>query len=619
MTVDEAPGSAAGLLGHAAGSALLGGLPAEELVRVQRRLTPVVCPAGTILIAQGIWHGTMHILRNGVLDVHVETPHGETRRVARLGPGDCIGEMSLLTGTPASATVTALVDSELWALGHTEFLELLATCPALARNLAMVLGRRLSIANRATEPGAVRHMRLRTHPGLSPELPQSIARSVAYYLAMPLVILDYRRACTWRDAEQLAPPDSGHRDYRLAELLHPGRPMRLAVIPMADVADEESLQLQEWLSCHVTHLLALLETDDRMDRIVSRQDEPDADVTLWPVGEPGLPAKVRDVALVSMHGASNTSRALSDHSLRYDASVVRVLPPAGEDTPAQVAWLARHLAGLKVGVALGGGGARGYFHLGVLEALQRASVPVDYVGGCSIGSLVAAGLAAGMAVSHMADELDAAAPHLLKFTVPRKSLLSDRGLIYLYRDRLFGATCLEDLSMPIAIVAADILRRHEVIMQHGLVWKALLASTAIPGVYPPVWVGDHCLVDGGILDPVPAHATRSMGADVVIGVRLGAAPDSDAVLIPATDAKSAGRSPHVIDVMLRAFDTMLSGITSWVTEDTDVTLVADVPPIGLRDFARGRALLPAGHAALEAAWTQVTTLLPWLRSPEGAS
>src|SRR5205085_12299082 len=135
--------------------------------------------------------------------VTATTVHGDTRSLARLVTGDCVGEMSLLTGSPASATVTALADSELWALGHADFLELLATCPTLARNMAVILSRRLSLAAHSPEPGMLRWMRLRAHPDVAPEFPEAIARAVARHASVLLLVLDDRRNHRWRPEEQL--------------------------------------------------------------------------------------------------------------------------------------------------------------------------------------------------------------------------------------------------------------------------------------------------------------------------------------------------------------------------------------------------------------------------------
>ncbi|MBV9279846.1 MAG: patatin-like phospholipase family protein, partial [Chloroflexi bacterium] len=496
--------------GHQRRSALLDGLPPEERDQVETRLTPVFCAAGTVLVAQGSWHGAMYIIRSGVLGVAVATFHGETRQVARLVPGDCIGEMSLLTGSPASATVTALVDSELWALGHVEFLELLSSCPTLARNMAIILSRRLSIANRTVEPDLVRWMRLRVHPRIPPGLPEAIARAVSSHLAIPLVVLDQRPAGRWFPTEQLPPAESAVGDHRVADRLRPTRPPGVFAISTSHASRDTTVHLQEWIAGHVLHVLTVLETDGQLGELDGRHEQPRADLTLWPAGETALPADVADVALVTPQAQSSSRRALDRASREHEAHVVRILASAGRDQAAHVAWLGRHLAGLKVGVALGGGGARGYAHLGVLAGLQRSAVPVDYLGGCSIGALVASGLAFGLSLDAMQRELDAAPPYLRKFTVSRASLLSERGLEYLFRDRLFGDSEIEDLPIPLAIVAVDVLQRHKVVMERGLMWKALRATTAIPGIYPPVWIGGHCLVDGGILDPVPADLARAL-------------------------------------------------------------------------------------------------------------
>jgi len=583
---------------------------------IEARLSAVSCPAGTVLVSQGSWHGVLYMVRSGVLRVHVETSQGDTREIARLIAGDSIGEMSLLTGSPASATVAAVVDSELWALGHAEFLELVTSCPKLYRNMAVILSRRLSAANRAPDLEPIRWMRVRMHPEVPPRAAEEIARAVARHLAVPLLVLDHRVAVTWRPAERLPSLESLSSEHELLERLRSDQSPGVLAVSTIGASGDLGVHVGERLAGHVTHVLVLICDGKSIETVAGGREKPCVDVILWPAGERKLPSDVADVALVTGYDEANTRRLLESRSREYGARVVRSLDPAGSDGARHLEWLGRHLAGLKIGVAFGGGGARGYAHLGVLEGLHGSSVPVDYAGGCSIGALVASGFASGMSVDQMLRELDAAPRHLAKFTVSRTSILSERGREYLFRERLFGDTCIEDLPIPLAIVAVDILQRREVVMDRGPLWKALLASTAIPGIYPPVWIGDHCLVDGGILDPVPASVTRSLGADVVLGVRLGSRPDHQVLTLSAASGAHGKRSPHLLDVFLRAFDTMASEITARVLEEADVTMVADVPPIGLREFARGRAYVPEGRAALERVWMQMTALLPWLREGE---
>ncbi len=267
---------------------------------------------------------------------------------------------------------------------------------------------------------------------------------------------------------------------------------------------------------------------------------------------------------------------------------------------------------MKVGLALGAGGIRGFAHIGVLLRLQQAKVPVDYVVGCSVGGLIAAGCATGMTAETMLRESANFSSQTMKFTLSRRSLLSSRGLAHMYHDRLFGDGLIEDAGIPLAIVAVDVMNHVEIVLERGLIWRAVLATTALPGVYPPVRIHNRWLVDGGLLDPVPAGVVRALGADVVLSINLGGLRGHTPVSLTADDLPSTDSSPHAVDILMRSFDIMGNRITARVIEDADVTLVANIEPMGLRDFHRVPDLVEAGQRAVQPSWSQVQALLPWL-------
>jgi NTE family protein len=181
--------------------------------------------------------------------------------------------------------------------------------------------------------------------------------------------------------------------------------------------------------------------------------------------------------------------------------------------------MARDLTGLKVGIAMGGGGYRGYAHLGVLRVLERAGVPIDYLAGTSAGAMVGCLLALGHSPDAIADILDAGSASVFHPTLPRKSLLSDNA-VQRFISRIIGDARFEDLRIPLAIVAADIASGREVVFTRGLLWPAVLASLSIPGVFPPRVIGMYTLVDGGVVNPVPSDVASAMGANVVLGINL---------------------------------------------------------------------------------------------------
>jgi NTE family protein len=288
-----------------------------------------------------------------------------------------------------------------------------------------------------------------------------------------------------------------------------------------------------------------------------------------------------------------------------------LLPP---DTPASRAlgYAARDLTGLKVGLALGGGAARGYAHCGVLRVLERAGVPVDYLAGTSIGGAVAALRGLGFGPEEQADALTRVGQRVFRIGFPRSALLSSGRVRAMVRD-IFGERRLEELEMPVAVTAVDLGTRQEIVFGRGLIWSALMASMAIPGIFPPQRIGPYLLVDGGILNPVPSSVAAGMGAGVVISVNLGRFSPSTGEL-EAGPAKSGGAS--VIYVIMRSLELQQSRIWAETAAAAQIVispLFEDSTVVGLRRFREGRAFVEVGEAAAEAALPRVAAALPWLR------
>lgn len=175
-----------------------------------------------------------------------------------------------------------------------------------------------------------------------------------------------------------------------------------------------------------------------------------------------------------------------------------------------------------IGVALGGGGARGLPHLGVLRVLEREGIPVDLVAGTSMGALIGGAYAAGFSAEEMCAETIKLG-HLKRLVTfvdwwPSLSGQSGRQVMdylqtYIGMNRIFS-----ELARPLAVMAVDLNTGQPVTMREGYVVEALRASMSVPGVYQPVKIGQKRLIDGGVLNNVPADVARAMGADVVIAV-----------------------------------------------------------------------------------------------------
>lgn len=173
----------------------------------------------------------------------------------------------------------------------------------------------------------------------------------------------------------------------------------------------------------------------------------------------------------------------------------------------------------KIGLALSGGGAKGIAHIGVLKVLEEAHIPVHMLAGTSMGGVVAAVYAAGRSVA----EIERVARSLRLLDIVQRDrtglgLLGQDKVASRLREALGGDLTFDQLKLPLALVAVDLETGEEVVIRDGSVVEAVLATTALPLVFPPLHWHDRWLIDGGVLNPVPFDVVRQMGADRVIAV-----------------------------------------------------------------------------------------------------
>lgn len=242
------------------------------------------------------------------------------------------------------------------------------------------------------------------------------------------------------------------------------------------------------------------------------------------------------------------------------------------------------LKGSKIGLALGGGLARGLAHIGVLNVLQEMGVKIDFIAGTSMGSLIAALYACGLKlklIERLAQRISRRT--WMDFTFPRMGLIAGEKLEQLLY-MLTGRRSFEELSLPLAVVAVDLISGERVILNEGSVARAVRASCAIPGIFSPVEIGEKLLVDGGVLERVPAPAVREMGAGTVIAVDVGGQVGNYKI-------------NHIFDVMSKSLDIMAREIHRKQCLDADVLINPEVSDLGPFDFHRVEEAIGRGEAA----------------------
>jgi NTE family protein len=250
----------------------------------------------------------------------------------------------------------------------------------------------------------------------------------------------------------------------------------------------------------------------------------------------------------------------------------------------------------RVALVLGGGGARGFAHVGVLRVLEEERVPVELVVGTSVGSLVGAlyaGPTSGLALEQLAEELDrddffdfSLAPALFG-----TGLASGDRLERFVRERA-GVERIEALRIPFAAIATDLDTGEPVVLRAGDVARAVRASCAIPGVFEPVELDGRLLVDGGVSRNLPVGIARALGADVVIAVDVSA-------LSPGA------RPANFVEVILRAVNLVVHAGADEARRDADVLVAPAVGAVGFVDFDRRREAIAAGAEAARAALPRI--------------
>lgn len=272
--------------------------------------------------------------------------------------------------------------------------------------------------------------------------------------------------------------------------------------------------------------------------------------------------------------------------------------PKAPDMPAAPPTMAVPKPQPRVGLALGGGAARGFAHVGVIQVLEEAGIRPALVVGTSAGSLVAALYASGrngQQLQAVAVSMEEAA--FADWTLPIFSRGVLRGeALGRYVNGQVGNRLIENMALPLGIVATDLQSGQGVLFRRGDTGTAVRASSAVPAVFLPVRIGSREYVDGGLVSPVPVRYAREMGAEFVIAVDISSAPEGN----PSADP---------LQILLQTFAIMGKSINSWELKDADLVVRPSLAGMGSGDFAGKKRAIDAGRAAMQALLPQLKAAL----------
>ena len=475
-------------------------LDRETLAALRHELPWINLPGGRTLFEPGEVADALYIVVSGILGVVVTTPEQGQHLVASIGSGETVGEMSLITGGRHSATVMALRDSELVVMPKATFDRLTAEQPKFLKWLNRLLVDRLHQTTlRKSPPGPNRAVAV-----------VPIDRSVPIEELMDILIDRLKRA--GKRVHRFSPEMGGQpiEWYDEIEQSHD------LVLYQAGPAEPE---LDGWSR------FCLRQADRIMlvGRPLSRIPDP---LTIAPTDAGG---RILPIELVIIEPDRAGRRA---HTPRGPARFTAIHHIRLHET-GDLARLARHMAGTAVGLVLAGGASRGFAHIGAIRALREAGIPIDRIGGTSMGAIVGACVAADWDDDEITLRMHGAFVRnnpLDDYNLPWVALFRGKSVDRLLQE-YFGETEIEALWRPFYAVSTNLTRGGMTVHRDGPVWRALRASVAIPGVLPPVLRDGEVLVDGGVIDNFPVDIMASERKGPIIGIDVA----GDRALMPGSE------------------------------------------------------------------------------------
>ncbi len=527
-------------------------------------------PGGEHLFAADDPPDFVYFLRAGRLGAIRRVEGEEPHFLGVIRPGEPAGEMAVIGGLPHRATVVALRDSEVIALPAQSFFAAVQTNPAVMIEISRLMLRR------------TRHTGDRAPAG-EPSVYGVVAvseghpvRAFCEQVTEAIEALGYTAVVVGHEA--LAAPTEW---YSNVEATHD---FIIYAAEFEDVAWRQLVGRQV----------------DRLFLLGHGETQPPAHLETYA----SQPLKSQNlVDLILLHNKDKDRPRGSDVWL--DATGVSRVFHLRENDVNDVARMARLITGTSVGLVLSGGGARAYAHIGAIRALREAGVPIDFVGGASMGAIVAAGIAIGWD--------DAELERRIRAAFVDSSPLDDIALPLIamtrgdkVRDRLaehFDDVLIEDLWLPFFCVSSNLTAGAYQLHRRGRLRDALLASISLPGVMPPVCQGDNVLVDGAVMKNFPADVMRSFHLGPIVGVDVTRGRS-----ITAEDVKPRTvwrwifsgdwrRGPPIVSLLMRAA-TVTSGRDLIASrEATDVLITPGVDGVEIRNWRAFEPAVESGYRA----------------------
>jgi NTE family protein len=599
-------------------------LPTQERVFLAKRMYSRTFQRGETIIRQGEPIEVIIFIASGLVSVVQTDMTGVGTELAQLGDGALVGELSMLTGNVPNATVTALIECEVWALNRADFEAVLHRSIPLAMSVNRMLSSKLAYANQRLTPRRNGQWSvILDENGADYPLAVPIAERVAHYSCDPVVVIDaYPSALSpFRRAGYPAIPISHVVQNGDAVPYHPSVKEVIVVHATAQERADSSqiLTAATYLRTIFRHVLFALPPSQPhlLADILPLSDQIMVHFHRTRLGKAGLLLKMPELLRHHEHGtvvvsAWHTTPKLGDLRRLEENLGWRVAAMVSSDAPqVGIDRAARTIAKMRVGLAWGGGTARGWALAGIANALESIGVPMDLFAGTSAGALGAAvyGLSlnyqeAGARMRQILPYLERTTRLMPPITISSHSLLRQGWWNDLIKT-FVGDLTFDDLLLPFAAVALDLHTGMPKVFDRGLLWQAIRASSAIPVLAPPMMIEGRAYADGGVVNAVPLDVVASMGADILIGIDLTGSER-------AAEEWSKDSTPNMLGTLTRTINVAYNISASRTLPLAHILIRPSLRAAAVYDVRVMDEFIAEGERATYAALPELKKVLKWL-------
>lgn len=526
----------------------------------------------------------------GKLEAVIETP-GTEKLLGYINPSETVGEMALISGDTRSASVRCFRNATLVKMSTKVFEELCAKQPSFALNIAKIIVKRLKVSQNVRKE-------------------KQVYNNIAFYRAD----MNQETNSCLSLLMRLYTKDKDNYVFNIISFKK-----RFAIKPDVEIDLSHKQQINTWLNelefDYNRIILDLRGFSNEVRRFLL--DYCDLCIIFKTFGRDPLPSSEEQSFYDSMQHSTQKMRLILCHHMRTKRPSRTVdwlaSRPAMPHTHIQhgntedINRMYRNLTGNSIALVLGGGGAKGIAHLGVLRALKESNIPIDYICGTDMGSMVAALYALNNDTEltiKTARELfmKNPTPKSDLNIIPKRSFYKGKRIDEIF-DSYFKDVDIEDLWLPFFAVSSNITNPQMHILNKGSVKDALLASTAVPGLFPPIVIDNEIHVDGGIFSNVPIDIMMQENIGTLIACRVNkdnSKPDSEAVEIPG-----------IITTFMKSMMAYSDSFSDHLQQYVDIYFEPETDEYGLLDWKSTEELIQLGyeHASKVLEDIDTTTLI----------